>query len=203
MSAAEHWDEIYGTRTVDAVSWYQREPAVSLRLVPAAAPDRAAGIVDVGSGASSLVDRLLDDGYRDLTLVDVSTRALDLVRARLGDRARHVTFVAGDVLDWTPDREFAVWHDRAVFHFLTDEQDRARYVERAAAAVRPAGALIVATFAADGPPQCSGLPVHRHQPADLARAFGPAFVLEAAEREEHMTPAGVVQPFSWAVLRRR
>ena len=202
MTDAEHWDEIYATRPVDELSWYPREPAVSLRLVLAAAPDRAAAIVDVGSGASSLVDRLLDDGYQDLTLVDVSTRALDQVRARLGEHAGHVTFVGSDVLDWMPEREFAVWHDRAVFHFLTDEQDRATYVERAAAAVRPAGALIVATFAADGPRQCSGRPVRRHEPADLARTFGPAFVLESAEREEHLTPAGIVQPFSWAVLRR-
>jgi SAM-dependent methyltransferase len=149
-----------------------------------------------------LVDRLLDDGYRDLTLVDVSVRALDAVRSRLGDRAAPVSFVHADVLDWMPGREFDVWHDRAVFHFLTDERDRAAYVERAGAAVRPAGTLIIATFAADGPTQCSGLPVRRHAPADLAHTFGPAFVLEASEREEHVTPAAVIQPFSWAVLRR-
>jgi trans-aconitate methyltransferase len=200
--SAEHWDEIYATRAVDQVSWFQRRPVTSLRLVEAAAPDRSAAIVDVGSGASSLVDRLLDDGHRDLTLVDVSARALDVVRMRLGDRAGRVTFVRSDVLDWAPDRGFDVWHDRAVFHFLTDDDDRARYVERATAAVRPGGLLIVATFAADGPTHCSGLPVRRHSADDLARTFAPAFTRQADEREEHVTPAEVVQPFSWIVLRR-
>jgi 2-polyprenyl-3-methyl-5-hydroxy-6-metoxy-1,4-benzoquinol methylase len=199
---AGHWDEIYATRAVDGVSWYQREPTTSLRLVQAAAPDASAAIVDVGSGASSLVDRLLDDGFCDLTLLDVSTAALDAVRTRLGERADHVTFVCRDVLDWVPDRSFDVWHDRAVFHFLTHPDDRARYVSRAASAVRKHGALIVATFAADGPTHCSGLPVHRHTIDDLARSFSGAFVLEGSERTEHITPAGVMQPFSWVVLRR-
>ena len=200
--SAEHWDEVYATRGVDQVSWFEPDPATSLRLVEAAAPERSAAIVDVGAGASSLVDRLLDAGYVDVTLLDVSSRALETVRTRLGDRATGVTFVADDVLDWVPERVFDVWHDRVAFHFLIDEVDRARYVERAAATVRPGGTLIVATFAADGPTNCSGLPVHRHEAADLARTFSPAFVLEAAEREEHVTPADLVQPFTWAVLHR-
>jgi trans-aconitate methyltransferase len=199
---AEHWDEIYATRAADEVSWFQREPTVSLRLVQAAAPERSAAIVDVGSGASVLADRLLDDGYSDLTLVDISARALATARTRLGPRAARVVFVRSDVLDWDPEREFDVWHDRAVFHFLTDEQDRAQYARRAGSAVRPGGTLIVGAFAADGPTHCSGLPVRRQEPADLAHAFAPVFTLEAAEREEHVTPAEVVQPFSWAVLRR-
>jgi len=200
--SAEHWDEVYATRGVDQVNWFEPDPATSLRLVEAAAPERSAAIVDVGAGASSLVDRLIDAGYVDVTLLDVSRRALETVRTRLGDRATGVTFVADDVLDWVPERVFDVWHDRVAFHFLIDEVDRARYVERAAATVRPGGTLIVATFAADGPTNCSGLPVHRHEAADLARTFSPAFVLEAAEREEHVTPADLVQPFTWAVLHR-
>jgi trans-aconitate methyltransferase len=148
------------------------------------------------------VDRLLDDGYVDLTLLDVSARALEALRTRLGDRATRVRFVHSDVLDWVPERSFDVWHDRAVFHFLTDADARARYADRAAAAVRPGGSLVVATFAADGPTHCSGLPVRRHTPGELARTFAPAFTLAADEREEHVTPAGVVQPFSWVVLRR-
>ena len=121
---------------------------------------------------SALVDRLLDDGYRDVTLVEVSAHALDAVRARLGDRARAVAFLRSDVLDWSPDRAYDVWHDRAVFHFLSDDADRARYVERATEAVRPGGALIVASFAADGPTHCSGLPVRRYTADDLAGTFG-------------------------------
>jgi len=197
-----HWEQIYETRPADELSWYQREPATSHRLVVAAAPDRSAAIVDVGSGLASLVDRLADDGYHDLTLVELSARALDEVRARLGERARFATFVRADVLDWSPDRAYDVWHDRAVFHFLNDDADRARYVEQAAEAVRPGGTLIVATFAADGPTHCSGLPVRRHDPDDLARTFAGAFTLESDEREEHVTPTSATQPFTWTVLRR-
>lgn len=198
----ERWEQIYETRPTDQLSWYQREPAISHRLVVAAAPDRSAAIVDVGSGVSALVDRLLDDGYRGITLVEVSAHALDAVRARLGDRARAVAFVRSDVLDWSPDRAYDVWHDRAVFHFLTADTDRARYVEQATEAVRPGGALIVASFAADGPTHCSGLPVRRHTADDLAGAFAGAFTLQSNEREEHITPAGGRQPLTWAVLRR-
>ncbi len=198
---AGHWEEVYATRAVDEVSWYQPEPTTSLRLVQAVAGPSDA-VVDVGCGASTLVDRLLDDGFGNVTLLDVSARALAVVRERLGDRANRVSFVRRDVLDWTPDRTFDVWHDRAVFHFLAADADRERYAVRATDAVRRDGALVVATFAADGPTHCSGLPVRRHAPDELAGTFAPAFVLEAAEREEHVTPAGVVQPFSWVVLRR-
>lgn len=199
---AEHWEEIYATRAIDEVSWYQREPATSIRLVEASAPERSAAIVDVGSGASRLVDRLLADGYRVVTLVDVSIHALETVRARLGASSDRVTFVASDVLDWAPQHQYDVWHDRATFHFLTDDRDRARYVDLAARAVQPGGALIIATFAADGPTHCSGLPVLRHEAKDLAAAFGAAFTLASSEREEHVTPAGVLQPFTWVVLHR-
>ena len=199
---APHWEEVYATRAANEVSWYQRDPATSVRLVEASSADRSAAIVDVGSGASFLVDRLLDDGYRDITLVDVSARALDGVRTRLGEPARSVTFVCSDALEWSPERAYDVWHDRAAFHFLTDDTDRARYVEVASMSVRPGGALIVATFAADGPTHCSGLPVRRHSAHDLAAAFGACFTVESSEREEHVTPAGVVQPFTWMVLRR-
>ncbi len=199
---AEHWEQIYATRAIDEVSWYQREPAASIRLVEGATQDRSAAIVDVGSGASVLVDRLLADGYRAVTLVDVSARALETVRHRLGTSAGVVTFVASDVLDWVPDRAYDVWHDRAAFHFLSDDRDRARYVDLATRAVRPGGALILATFAADAPTHCSGLPVRRQEANDLAATFRGAFTLESSEREEHVTPAGVVQPFTWAMLRR-
>jgi len=198
----DHWEQIYATRPAAELSWYQRDPATSHRLVIAAAPERSAGIVDVGSGTSALVDRLLDDGYRDLTLLDLSAHALADVRTRLGERARAVTFVPSDVLDWSPSRTYDVWHDRAAFHFLTDDTDRARYIDIAREAVRPGGALILATFASEGPTHCSGLPVRRHSAHDLAAAFGAAFAVESSEREEHVTPAGVVQPFTWMVLRR-
>jgi 2-polyprenyl-3-methyl-5-hydroxy-6-metoxy-1,4-benzoquinol methylase len=204
MSAASagHWEQVYETRSTDEVSWFQAEPSVSRRLVEDAVGTHGS-VVDVGAGASRLVDLLLDDGFRDLTVLDVSARALAVVRQRLGRRSSAVTWVHGDVLDWQPGRTFDVWHDRAVFHFLTDPQDRSRYVELVEGAVRPGGTVIMVTFAPDGPTHCSGLPVSRSDAAGLATAFGEAFVLSHAEREEHVTPSGAVQPFTWAVLHRR
>ena len=204
MSAASegHWEQVYETRSTDEVSWFQAEPSVSRRLVEAAVGTNGS-VVDVGAGASRLVDLLLDDGFSDLTVLDVSARALAVVRQRLGPRSSAVTWVHGDVLDWHPGRTFDVWHDRAVFHFLTDPQDRSRYVELVQRATAPGGTVIVATFAPDGPTHCSGLPVSRSDAAGLASIFGEAFVLGHTEREEHHTPSGVVQPFTWAVLHRR
>jgi SAM-dependent methyltransferase len=201
-SRRAHWDGVYTSRPSDEVSWFEREPATSLRLVEAAAASRSASVVDVGAGTSSLVDHLVDDGFTDVTLLDVSPTALDAVRVRLGGRARAVTFVVGDVLAWEPAARYDVWHDRAVFHFLTDPPDRARYVATAAAAVRPGGLLVIGAFAADGPTHCSGLPVCGYAPEQLAETFGLAFVLVAHEREVHRTPSGAAQPFTWVVLRR-
>lgn len=160
----------------------------------------------MGSGASTLVDGLLAAGWSDLTLLDVSEEALDRVRARLGGLARRVRFVASDARVWHPERRYGAWHDRAVLNFLVDPGDRARYVEVAARAIRPGGVAVIGAFATDGPSQCSGLPTVRYDTAGLAAALAPPFVLEHAEREEHRTPAGIVQPFSWVVwvvLRRR
>ena len=184
------------------MSWYEREPVTSLRVIGALGLGVPARIVDVGAGASSLVDCLLDEGFRDLTVVDVSARVLDEVRARLGERAGAVTFVVHDVLTWEPDRRFDLWHDRAVFHFLVDTTDRDRYVRLAAKVVGSGGAVVVAGFAEDGPPSCSGLPVCRHSTEDLAATFKPFFTLMSHERKEHVTPAGIVQPFTWTTLRR-
>jgi SAM-dependent methyltransferase len=180
------------------VSWYQREPAVSLRLV-----DRTPGsVVDVGAGASTLVDALLDAGRTDLTLVDLSAEALDVTRARLGTRAEAVTFVVGDVLAWSPGRTFDVWHDRAVFHFLTDAEDQHRYVQSATRAVAPGGALVMGTFAPDGPTHCSGLETARHDAGSLEALFSDGFRPEHAESETHLTPWDAEQHFTWVLLRR-
>ena len=204
MSAVRegHWERVYQTRSTDEVSWFQAEPSVSRRLVETAVGTHGS-VVDVGAGASRLVDLLLDDGFSDLTVLDVSARALAVVRQRLGQRSSEVTWVRGDVLDWHPGRSFDVWHDRAVFHFLTEPEDRSRYVELVQRVVHPGGTVILATFAPDGPTHCSGLPVSRSDAVGLATVFGEAFALGHAEREEHLTPSGAVQPFTWAVLHRR
>ena len=199
---AEHWDDVYRTRAVTDVSWFQVEPTTSMELIADVDP-RPRSVIDVGAGASVLVDSLLDAGIADLAVLDVSAEALDQVRTRLGDRADGVSFVVADLLEWDPERQWDLWHDRAVFHFLVDRADQERYVATAAAAVSRGGHVVIAAFAPDGPDRCSGLPAARHDAESIAAVFSPAFVLELSEREVHTTPAGVEQPFTWAVLRRR
>jgi len=196
-----HWEHVYGTRAPTEVSWFEPEPAVSLRLIESVAPSHDSALIDVGGGASLLVDRLLTRGFRDVTVLDVSPQALDQVRRRLG-RAAEVTLVAHGVLTWQPSRRYHVWHDRAVFHFLVDGAERERYVDLATRTVRVGGALVLGTFALDGPCECSGLPVARYAPDELAGLFGGAFTATHDERAVHVTPWGAVQPFSWIVLRR-
>jgi SAM-dependent methyltransferase len=196
------WDRTYATRSNAELSWYQREPDTSVRLIESVACGPSSAIVDVGSGTSYLVDRLLALGFVDLTVLDVAERALEQVRTRLGGHAHRVTFVHHDVITWEPDREYDVMHDRAVFHFVTDADQCARYASVAARVVRRGGAVVIATFAEDGPTHCSGFPVSRYSSDELAGRFSAAFSLVAHEREDHVTPAGVVQPFTWAVLRR-
>jgi SAM-dependent methyltransferase len=202
LQRAEHWERIYGTKSSSEVSWYEREPRTSLRLIERVVSSAADRVIDVGGGASFLVDGLLARGSSDVTVLDVSQHALDEVEARLGARAATVHLVCCDVLTWAPHGRYDIWHDRAVFHFLTDPIERDRYVELAGRAVRAGGALVVGAFADDGPTHCSGLPVVRYSPRELANAFSTSFALVAEEQEEHTTPAGVIQPFSWVVLRR-
>jgi hypothetical protein len=198
---ATHWDEVYASKREDAVSWYQRVPTTSLRLLGRWAPPPAS-VVDVGSGQSRLVDSLLDGGWYDITLVDVSSEALRAVRHRLGARAPGVEMITNDIGSWTPRRRFDAWHDRAVFHFLVKQEDRDRYVATATTAIAPSGVLVVGAFASDGPRRCSGLPVARYEAPDIAAVFGPGFALVHHERDLHVTPSGSTQQFAWTVLRR-
>ena len=204
-SAAEHWDTVYGTKADDEVSWFQRQPTTSQRLLTSVLAASSA-VIDVGAGASTLVDTLLDAGWPDVTVLDVSPKALALVRDRVRDRVRErqepASFIVADVLSWHPERTYDAWHDRAVFHFLVRPDQREQYVATASRAVRSGGVLVLGTFAADGPTQCSGLPTLRYDADALAAVFAPDFSLEHSEREEHVTPGGAVQPFTWAVLRR-
>jgi SAM-dependent methyltransferase len=195
-----HWDDVYSSRAPEELSWYESLPAVSLRFVETLRPAPAT-VVDVGAGTSHLVDALLSDGYEDVTVLDVSATALDEVRKRLGDRATTVRFVEQDVLSWRPGRVFDVWHDRAVFHFQVAPRERAQYVRVASECLAEDGVAVLATFAEDGPEQCSGLPVARYSAASLAATF-PSLSLVAAERVEHRTPSGLVQPFTYVALRR-
>jgi trans-aconitate methyltransferase len=202
---SEHWHTVWSEHDPDAVSWYQRDPGVSLRLVRStAAPSDA--VVDVGGGTSALVRRLAADGYRDLTVVDIAAPALEALDRALVDEVgvdHGVSLVHSDIRSWRPQRRYRCWHDRAAFHFLTDPDDRAGYVELAAATIEPGGHLIVATFAPDGPEQCSGLPVHRSDASSLASLFAPVFDLVGATDEHHQTPWHSTQHFQYSILRRR
>jgi len=202
MPIREHWDRIYRRGAPSALSWYQAEPTLSLELIRRASPDLNAPIIDVGGGASTLVDVLLDAGYRNITVLDLSDAALRVARERLGERAAMVRWVEADVraAPLAPSA-YAVWHDRAVFHFLTDPRDRASYVEAARGSVRPGGHLIVASFAPDGPTQCSGLEVVRYSCESMHSEFGPSFHLVDGVREEHHTPGGATQAFVYCLCR--
>ena len=198
---AEHWDRVYSTGPVTGLSSFQADATTSIRLLSRwAAP--ADALLDLGAGASSLVDSLIDAHWTDLTLLDVSQVAIDVVRRRIGQFAPGVRFICADFRRWKPDRRYRTWHDRAVFHFLVEPSERDAYVSLARRSVSPGGVVIVSTFADDGPEFCSGLATARFDAERLAALFGSGFRLQHAEREEHVTPAGVVQPFTWVVLRR-
>lgn len=201
LDRAQHWAEVYTRRGDTEVSWYAPEPGVSLELIDAGAADPRRPAVDVGAGASRLVDALLARGFADVTAVDVSDDGLAHARARLGAAASGVDWVVTDLLDWQPDRRFGLWHDRAVFHFLTDPADRARYRDLLAAALAPGALVVVGTFAADGPESCSGLPTARYGPEELAAELGAGRTVLAQRREEHRTPSGGSQMFTWLALR--
>lgn len=202
MQRKTHWEGVYATKAPDAVSWYQPRARLSLELIGrigVAVPGR---IIDVGGGASVLVDDLLDAGYQDVTVLDILGGALERARTRLGPRAGEVAWVEGDVVEADlPAAAFDVWHDRAVFHFLVDRGDRQAYVHTLRRALRPGGHAIIATFAEDGPERCSGLPVQRYSPQQLHAELGEAFTLLASEREEHRTPGGALQRFQYSLFR--
>jgi SAM-dependent methyltransferase len=198
VNGEEHWDERYRA-DLDELSWYQAEPAVSLALMDELGVAPAASVLDVGGGASTLVDHLLRRGHRDLAVLDLSDRALAVARERTGDPAG-VTWIGEDLCTWNPPRRWDVWHDRALLHFLVDDTDRARYVEIMRRAIEPGGVFVIGTFAEDGPTRCSGLPVRRYSARDLAVLLD-GFEVVARRREVHVTPGGADQPFTWVAGR--
>jgi SAM-dependent methyltransferase len=202
MDRRAHWERVYSEKQPDQVSWFQAEARLSLDLITRFAPSPAPRIIDVGGGASRLVDGLLARGYADVRVLDLSAAALAAAHARLGTAGDRVHWSVADVLtaEFAP-QSVDVWHDRAVFHFLTDAADRTRYVERVRHAVRPDGLVLVATFAEDGPLKCSGLEVARYSPDALHHEFGADFVVLASQREEHRTPSGAVQWFTYCLCR--
>lgn len=198
-----HWQGVYAAKGEQEVSWFQETPKPSLELLDHAGAGTGSAVIDIGGGASRLVDALLARGFSDVTVLDISPAALDAARARLGSDARRVAWIAADVTEWTPDRAYDVWHDRAAFHFLTRHEEQAAYVERLKAGLKPGGHVVIGTFAPDGPEKCSGLPVARHDAASIAAVLGPGFVLLDSRRDEHATPWGSVQRFQFSLFRRK
>jgi len=198
----DHWESIYGTKSEDEVSWFQASPSVSLDLVAREGVGTDSKIIDIGGGASRLVDALLERGFAHVTVLDIAEAALDQARRRLGTRATSVTWICADITRWTPGSPYDVWHDRAVFHFLTEARDRDAYKAALRASLRPGGIAIIATFALDGPERCSGLPIVRYSPQTLAQELGPAFSLLDSATQEHHTPFATVQKFQFSRFRR-
>jgi SAM-dependent methyltransferase len=197
-----HWENVYRTKGEREVSWFQETPSISLDLIRSAGATRHSAIVDIGGGASRLVDALVDEGYEAVTVLDLSESALAAAKTRSGHAAADVTWIVADVVGWKPPRRYDVWHDRAAFHFLTDEADWAAYVACLRDALRPGGHAIIATFALDGPERCSGLPVIRYDAASLGKVLGSAFDLVETRPHEHHTPMGSTQRFQFSMFRR-
>lgn len=195
MAGADHWDERYRTVGPAEVSWYESRPSVTLDLFDALGVSADDSVIDVGGGASTLVDHLLERGHRDLAVLDLSSVALTAARERLG-HPEAVTWICGDLLGWDPPRRWSVWHDRAVLHFLCDEEAQRSYVELLHRAVEPGGAVVVGVFAEDGPSQCSALPVRRYAADELRALLGDVEVVDE-RRELHRTPGGAGQSFTW------
>jgi len=204
MSHKEYWEQVYTTRASDEVSWFQEHAALSLRLIQNTGLGKDAAIIDVGGGASTLVDDLAAEGYSDLTVLDLSASALALAKQHIGQHAEAVHWMEGDITQaQLPVNRLDIWHDRAVFHFLMASKDRAAYVERVTHATRPGGYVIIAIFAEDGPEKCSGLPVRRYCPETLQTEFGDTFSLIKYQKEAHHTPSGAVQQFVYCHFRKR
>jgi SAM-dependent methyltransferase len=202
-SRQAHWEGVYTQKGESEVSWFQENPAPSLDLIAhvGATPDSA--VIDVGGGASRLVDNLVERGFEDVTVLDLSEAALEAAKARLGDRAVQVHWIVADATVWEPLRTYDIWHDRAAFHFLTEDSDRAVYIARLELALKVGGYAIIATFALDGPERCSGLPVMRYDAVGLGQTLGRVFQLVDTRRHAHATPWGTEQSFQFSVFRRR
>jgi SAM-dependent methyltransferase len=199
---ASHWKNVYTTKAENQVSWFQENPAISLRLLRDAKATPDSRVIDIGGGASRLVDALLEQGFRALSVLDISAAALDTAKKRLGTASADVDWIVADITAWTPTRTYDVWHDRAAFHFLTLPVDRDAYLDRLRAATAPGSQVIIGTFALDGPEKCSGLPVQRHDSKSLTVLLGPAFELVASDDEAHHTPWDAVQHFQFSRFRR-
>jgi hypothetical protein len=199
---ASHWEMVYSTKAEDEVSWFQENPGISLRMIKDAGATPDSRIIDIGGGASRLVDALLQEQFRSLTVLDISVAALETSRKRIGPAGASVDWIVADVTKWAPPQAYDIWHDRAAFHFLTEASERNAYIDCLRSAVVPGGQVIIGTFALDGPERCSGLQVQRYDSKRLVVALGPSFELADSHAEAHRTPWGAIQHFQFSRFRR-
>ncbi len=202
MQTSEHWEDVYRNKRFDTVSWYAPHLGESLRLIEQLCPDKTAAIADIGGGESTLVDDLLHRHHLDVSVLDISATAIDFTKQRLGEKAQQVSWHVGDITQYDfGSKQFDLWHDRAVFHFLTDSAARHRYIELVRRAVKPGGYVLMATFGPNGPLKCSGLDVVRYDAQSLHNEFGEGFTLQGSELEQHHTPMGTDQQFLYCWCR--
>ena len=196
-----HWETVYREKAAEAVSWFQREPAISLSLIHASGVGHDAPIIDVGGGASVLVDHLLELDFGNVTVLDIASNALAIAKKRLGPESRRVRWLVGDVTQFEADKPYALWHDRAVFHFLTNAAQQQAYRNVLRKSLSAQAQVVMGTFALDGPIKCSGLEVVQYDATRLCAVLGPEFILEEERRHAHQTPSGATQNFAWFRLR--
>ncbi len=201
-SAKEHWEHIYGTKKDNEVSWTQDTPETSLRFIEALALPHQAEIIDIGAGNSNLAAKLLDMGYRHLSVLDISGEALERTRQKLEDRAARVRWIESNILDFSPTRGYDLWHDRATFHFLTSEEDIRKYVEIVTMGIKPGGHLLISTFSTTGPKKCSGLDITQYSEASINALFSGPFQLVHCSGDTHTTPFDTTQEFLFALFKR-
>ncbi|GAB3308387.1 class I SAM-dependent methyltransferase [Hymenobacter tenuis] len=201
-NSKQHWDTLYATKQPQEVSWTQPVPTASLDFIRSSALPRDAPIIDIGGGDSRLVDHLLAEGYHDLTVLDISGTALSKARQRLGQQSQQVRWIEADIRTFVPDRSYALWHDRAAFHFLTAPPEAARYLALARQALHPGGYLVLGTFSLTGPDRCSGLPVQQYSEATLSARVPEGFAKVRCWQQDHLTPFQTTQPFLFCAFRR-
>jgi 2-polyprenyl-3-methyl-5-hydroxy-6-metoxy-1,4-benzoquinol methylase len=202
-TSVSHWESIFKARPDAEHSWYQPNPEASLTMLKQCGLTTDARVIDVGAGDSKLVDELLERGYRNISVLDISATALDRTKRRLGSRGDHLHWIVSDVLDFEPQERFDAWHDRAAFHFLLTETDVRRYADLVTKAIRPGGCLVIGTFSLKGPKNCSGLEIRQYDSDQLSRVFGDSFILIQSFQDTHITPAGVHQEFVFCRFRRK
>ncbi len=190
-----HWESIYSQKRSSEVSWYQQHPEYSLSLIESSGVDKSVQIIDIGGGASTLVDCLLATGFRNISVLDIADSAISQAKTRLAQQAEKIKWIVQDITSFKTDQLYELWHDRAVFHFLTNADDRSSYLKTISRALKPGAHVIIATFNLNGPEKCSGLDVVRYSPETLSQTFGDGFLLHETKTEKHQTPSGAWQSF--------